>query len=141
MVLETFECVGREGDGASPRASARASGISPACIDDVAGDDVRSCFRSRVHVPLRGLISRRYIFTAPRACPSVCWSVGRSVDKVGASGSGKSTVVSLLERFYDPTEGLITFDGVDIKVGDTSRKSIYPHGCALRVPFVCLGDG
>ncbi len=34
---------------------------------------------------------------------------------VGRSGCGKSTVVSLLLRFYDPTNGQILLDGVDIK--------------------------
>lgn len=33
---------------------------------------------------------------------------------VGASGSGKSTFLNMLLRFYDPTEGKVTFDGVDI---------------------------
>jgi len=34
---------------------------------------------------------------------------------VGASGSGKSTIVGLIERWYDPQEGQILLDGVDIK--------------------------
>jgi len=34
---------------------------------------------------------------------------------VGASGAGKTTVFSLLIRFYDPTSGTIKFDGVDIR--------------------------
>lgn len=36
---------------------------------------------------------------------------GRTVAIVGGSGSGKSTVISLLERFYDPTNGDILVDG------------------------------
>ena len=37
---------------------------------------------------------------------------------VGKSGCGKSTIVSLIERFYDPTEGSITFGGRDLKTLD-----------------------
>ncbi|XP_073002722.1 putative multidrug resistance protein [Typha latifolia] len=40
---------------------------------------------------------------------------GRTVALVGSSGSGKSTVIALLERFYDPLGGEILLDGVDIK--------------------------
>lgn len=34
---------------------------------------------------------------------------------VGSSGSGKSTVVGLLERFYDPSDGYIALNGADIR--------------------------
>jgi len=34
---------------------------------------------------------------------------------VGPSGNGKSTVIAMLERYYDPVEGTVLFDGVDIK--------------------------
>jgi ATP-binding cassette subfamily B (MDR/TAP) protein 1 len=40
---------------------------------------------------------------------------GETVALVGESGSGKSTVMSLMFRFYEPTGGLIAFDGVDYR--------------------------
>jgi ATP-binding cassette, subfamily B, multidrug efflux pump len=42
-------------------------------------------------------------------------AAGRSLAIVGATGSGKSTLVDLLVRTYDPDEGVILLDGVDIR--------------------------
>jgi ATP-binding cassette subfamily B multidrug efflux pump len=49
---------------------------------------------------------------------------GRTVALVGHTGAGKTTIISLLLRFYDPTRGSITVDGVDIRslaTGDLRR--------------------
>lgn len=40
---------------------------------------------------------------------------GQTIALVGSSGSGKSTVLDLLLRFYDPSSGTISFDGTDIR--------------------------
>jgi ATP-binding cassette subfamily B multidrug efflux pump len=40
---------------------------------------------------------------------------GQTVALLGATGSGKTTIINLLPRFYDPTEGRITIDGYDLR--------------------------
>ena len=46
---------------------------------------------------------------------------GQTVALVGASGAGKSTVLALLQRFYDPAAGSVTVDGQDVR-GLTQRS-------------------
>ncbi|MDY7009337.1 MAG: ABC transporter ATP-binding protein [Planctomycetota bacterium] len=46
---------------------------------------------------------------------------GTNVALVGPTGSGKSTLIKLLPRFYDPKEGRIVIDGVDISTVQTER--------------------
>jgi ATP-binding cassette subfamily B protein len=47
---------------------------------------------------------------------------GQRVAIVGPTGSGKSTIISLIPRFYDPTEGIVKLDGFDIR--DFKQRSI-----------------
>lgn len=46
---------------------------------------------------------------------NITFEAGKTAALVGASGSGKSTIVSLVERFYDPTEGAVKLDGHNLK--------------------------
>ncbi|XP_054547892.1 ATP-binding cassette sub-family B member 5 [Talpa occidentalis] len=46
---------------------------------------------------------------------SLCIEKGKTVAFVGSSGCGKSTSIQLLQRFYDPVQGQVLFDGVDAK--------------------------
>lgn len=50
---------------------------------------------------------------------------GEQIAFVGQSGSGKSTIVNMLPRFYDPTLGEILIDGIDIK--DINLKELRKH--------------
>lgn len=50
---------------------------------------------------------------------------GTMISLVGPSGSGKTSLVNLLLRLYDPTEGQITIDGVDIR--DVKLSSLRDH--------------
>ncbi|HEV7949365.1 MAG TPA: ABC transporter ATP-binding protein [Glaciihabitans sp.] len=40
---------------------------------------------------------------------------GQTIALVGSTGAGKSTLAKLMARFYDPTEGVVTLDGVDLR--------------------------
>jgi ATP-binding cassette, subfamily B, bacterial len=49
---------------------------------------------------------------------------GQTVALVGATGAGKSTLAKLAARFYDPTEGAVRLDGVDLRdIADTDLRS------------------
>ena len=57
---------------------------------------------------------------------------------VGHTGAGKTTIASLLSRFYDPVEGAILLDGVDLR--DLSFKSLRASiGLVLQDNFLFSG--
>ena len=63
---------------------------------------------------------------------------GATVAVVGATGAGKSTLVNLLLRFYDPTGGRITIDGIDLR--DYDLMSLRRHvGLVLQEDFLFAG--
>ncbi|MFH1124247.1 MAG: ABC transporter ATP-binding protein, partial [Pseudomonadota bacterium] len=64
---------------------------------------------------------------------------GEMVAIVGATGAGKTTVVSLVERFYDPLEGEVLLDGIDIRLWPKHelRRQI---GLVMQDVFVFAGN-
>jgi len=63
---------------------------------------------------------------------------GEMIGLVGHSGAGKSTIINLLSRFYDVTEGTIKIDGVDIReINQHDFRSQF--GIVLQEPFLFPG--
>ena len=63
---------------------------------------------------------------------------GQNIALVGATGAGKSTIVNLICRFYEPTEGEILIDGVDYR----ERSQAWLHsnlGYVLQTPHLFSG--
>ncbi len=75
-----------------------------------------------------------------RAVKDVSFTVkkGRTVGVIGGTGSGKSTIVNLLPRLYDASEGFVSVDGYDVKSYSTEeiREKV---GIALQRPAIFEG--
>jgi ABC-type multidrug transport system fused ATPase/permease subunit len=62
---------------------------------------------------------------------------GETIGIVGPTGAGKSTVLSLLLRFYDPTQGAILFDGIDLR--DLRHEDLMRmSSIVLQEPFLFI---
>jgi ABC-type multidrug transport system fused ATPase/permease subunit len=93
---------------------------------------------------IRGDVSFNHVsFSYHQACPvlrDVTFTAyaGQKVALVGQSGSGKSTIVSLIPRFYDPSIGEVRIDECDIR--DIKVKSLRRHiGMVLQDPILFSG--
>lgn len=63
---------------------------------------------------------------------------GQTVALVGHTGSGKSSIINLLFRFYDPQKGTITIDGQSVR--DLPKQHIRQHmGIVLQDPYLFTG--
>ena len=109
------------------------------------GDKVVSTFKSNItidHVTFayeQDTVLKDVSFTIPR---------GQTVALVGASGSGKSTILDLLLRFYDPSAGTIRIDGTDIRdistdayrrmFGTVSQETVLFNDTVIR--NIALGE-
>lgn len=63
---------------------------------------------------------------------------GETIALVGPTGAGKTTVINMLTRFYDVTDGSVTIDGVDVR--DASLASLRREvGVLMQEPFIFKG--
>jgi ATP-binding cassette subfamily B protein len=89
---------------------------------EIAFEAVRFAYPARLQVPVLDNVS----FRVRR---------GEKVAIVGPSGAGKSTIFHLILRFYDPTGGTITFDGVPLRDADPAelrrRIALVPQDTAI----------
>lgn len=101
-----------------PRAQVSANRITevlrtPISLTDGSGDDRES---STGRIEFRG-VSFRYPGAGGDAVEDLNFTVkrGETCALIGATGSGKTTAINLIPRFYDATEGEVLVDGVNVK--------------------------
>lgn len=89
----------------------------PVSIDSRRSEDWMQCSRVDGHIQMHGVSFSYPTRPDQKALNEINLTVqpGQYVGLVGASGSGKSTIVSLLERFFDPPSGRVLVDHQDIK--------------------------
>lgn len=96
--------------------------------------DIQDSPNAKPLVPMRGDVQFEEVQFAYEGRPPVLETVsfsiaaGECVALVGPTGAGKTTIINLLHRFYDPTKGRVLIDGHDVK--SIQLDSLY-HQLAL----------
>ncbi len=109
---------------------------TPTSVPPPGADAVAVPSRLRGEVELRD-VTFGYPGAAQPALDRVSLRIapGETVALVGATGAGKSTVVKLLARFYDPTAGTVLVDGIDVRRFDPAafhhRLGVVPQEAHL----------
>ncbi|KXT05139.1 hypothetical protein AC578_7591 [Pseudocercospora eumusae] len=72
-------------------------------------------------------VTLSYANTSRPALRDVCLEIprGHTFAFVGPSGAGKTSAMAMIERFFDPTEGSVLFDGIDVR--DIDVKTLRSH--------------
>lgn len=110
-------------------------------IDEIAEQDISSkdIGRAKGEIELRG-VTLRYDEAKRPALDNLNLSIksGEKIALVGRSGGGKTTLVSLLPRFYELQQGLILLDGMDIRA--ISLKSLRQQFALVSQDVILFND-
>ena len=123
-----------------------AAHVSAQRINEVLDTHVRLREGTRSEAPETGTVEFRHVsFHYPSSDKNVLEDIsfqakrGETVAFIGATGSGKTTLVSLAARFYDATEGEVLIDGVNVK--DYSFDALYDRiGYVTQRAILFSGD-
>ena len=110
-----------------PRASVSGTRINEVLETEIIIQDipkVKSCLPEQAGVVCFENVSFCYPDAEERVISDISFTAerGKTTAIIGSTGSGKSTLVNLIPRFFDVTEGKITVDGVDVR--ELSQKEL-----------------